>query len=78
MYEYDPELEKTLSETTPETANKIKKLIDDIVSEFTVKTWIINEGREKFQMIETHDGKRLKLPLIQPNKSRSTGSITTK
>jgi hypothetical protein len=78
MYEYDPELEKTLAETTPETANKIKKLIEGIVSEFTVKTWVIVEGKERFQMIETHDGKRLKLPLVQPNKSSNSGSVTTK
>lgn len=78
MYEYDPELEKILAETTPETANKITKIIDDIVKDLTVKTWVIAEGRGQFQMVETHDGKRLKIPLFQPNKSRSSGSVTTK
>lgn len=57
---------------------KLKKLIDDITKSLKVETKVIQQGKEQFQIIKTHDGAKLKIPLVKPLKSLTNGSITIK
>lgn len=62
----------------PAQSNRLQQIIDDISKSLKVSTKTIKEGKEEFQIIKTHDGKTLKIPLTLAPKSRTSGSMNTK
>ena len=59
----------------PAQSNRLQQIIDDISNSLKVSTKTIKEGKE---IIKTHDGKTLKIPLTLAPKSRTSGSMNTK
>lgn len=58
--------------------SRLQKLIEEITKSLKVETKVIQQGKEQFQIIKTHDGAKLKIPLVKPIKSLTNGSITIK